>query len=73
MPPAYDNPQDYRRGRHMVSALRIHLVFVTRERHIMHGNFLSPSCFAASCRGAPLNIIRQYIEQQGIRLKQLPG
>jgi putative transposase len=24
----------------------------------------SPSCFAASCDGAPLDILRQYIEQQ---------
>ncbi|MEV5085838.1 IS200/IS605 family transposase [Streptomyces sp. NPDC056159] len=31
---------------------------------IMHGHFWSPSYFAASCGGAPLSIIRQYIEQQ---------
>jgi putative transposase len=30
----------------------------------MHGHFWSPSYFAASCGGAPLNTIRQYIEQQ---------
>jgi len=30
----------------------------------MHGHFWSPSCFAASCGGAPLSIIEQYIEQQ---------
>ena len=34
------------------------------NRHIMHGHFWSPSYFAASCGGAPLSIIRQYIEQQ---------
>ncbi|MEQ4724366.1 IS200/IS605 family transposase [Nonomuraea sp. B19D2] len=34
------------------------------NRAIMHGPFWSPSYFAASCGGAPLSIIRQYIEQQ---------
>jgi putative transposase len=130
--------QDYRRGRHVVSALHVHLVFVTKYRRgvlsgemlrcceaamrkvctdfgaelrefsgeedhvhlligyppkvaisalvnslkgvsarrlrqeftgpvnraIMHGHFWSPSYFAASCGGAPLSIIKQYIEQQ---------
>jgi putative transposase len=129
---------DYRRGRHVVSALHVHLVFVTNYRHgvfdddmlrfceqvmrkvckdfeadlrefngeadhvhllvnyppkvsvsalvnslkgvsarmlrseytekvnraRMNGHFWSPSYFAASCGGAPLSIIRQYIEQQ---------
>ncbi|MFD4968867.1 IS200/IS605 family transposase [Streptomyces sp. NPDC058424] len=129
---------EYRRGRHVVSAMHIHLVFVTKYRRgvlddtmlsvcedtmrkvcedfgaelkdfngeddhvhllvhyppkvavsklvnslkgvsarilrrdftgrvnqaIMHGHFWSPSYFAASCGGAPLSIIRQYIEQQ---------
>ena len=103
-------PEDYRRGRHVVSALHVHLVFVTKYRRgvldaatldacettmrkvavsamvnslkgvsarrlrsefagrvnraIRHGHFWSPSYFAASCGGAPLSIIRQYIEQQ---------
>jgi putative transposase len=35
---------------------------VNRAR--MNGHFWSPSYFAASCGGAPLSIIRQYIEQQ---------
>jgi putative transposase len=34
------------------------------NRYIMHGHFWSPSYFAASRGGAPLSIIRQYIEQQ---------
>ena len=129
---------DYRRGRHVVSALHVHLVFVTRYRrdvldggmlrlceeamrkvcgdfeatlkefngehdhvHLLieyppkvavsalvnslkgvsarrlrseyagrvnrarvNGHFWSPSYLAASCGGAPLSIIRQYIEQQ---------
>ena len=67
----------------MVSALHVHLVFVTKYRRgvfdermlrseytgkvnraRMNGHFWSPSYFAASCGGAPLSIIRQYIEQQ---------
>lgn len=35
---------------------------VNRAR--MNGHFWSPSYFAASCGGAPLSIIRQYIERQ---------
>jgi REP element-mobilizing transposase RayT len=57
-------PQEHRRGRHAVSALYIHLIFVMRERHIMHGHFWSPSYFAASCGGAPLSIIKEYTENQ---------
>ncbi|SBT88302.1 putative transposase [Streptomyces sp. DI166] len=34
------------------------------NRAIMHGRFWSPSYFAASCGGAPLTVVRQYIEQQ---------
>lgn len=34
------------------------------NRAIMHGHFWSPSYFAASCGGAPLTVVRQYIEQQ---------
>jgi putative transposase len=30
----------------------------------MHGHLWSPSYFAASAGGAPLAIIKQYIEQQ---------
>ncbi|MGW6792656.1 IS200/IS605 family transposase [Streptomyces chartreusis] len=129
---------DYRRGRHMVSAMPVHLVFVTKYRRgvfndemldvceatmrkvcedfeaelvefngetdhlhllvhyppkvavsglvnslkgvsarilrrdftgptnyaLMHGHFWSSSYFAASCGGAPLTVVRQYIEQQ---------
>ena len=36
----------------------------TMNRAIMHGHLWSPSYFSASCGGAPLTIIRQYIEQQ---------
>jgi len=34
------------------------------NRHTMHGHFWSPSYLAASRGGAPLSIIRHYIEQQ---------
>jgi REP-associated tyrosine transposase len=30
----------------------------------MHGHLWFPSYFAASCGGAPLAIIKEYIEQQ---------
>jgi putative transposase len=43
------------------------------NRHIMHGHFWSPSYFAASCGGAPLSIIRQYIEQQRAPVKAGSG
>jgi putative transposase len=32
--------------------------------HLLGEHFWSPSCFAASCGGAPLAIIKEYIEQQ---------
>jgi putative transposase len=40
-----------------------------RERPDIAGSYWkgalwSPSYFAASCRGAPISIVRQYIEQQ---------
>ena len=48
-----------------VPARRLRSEFTGRvNRHIMHGHFWSPSYFAASCGGAPLSIIRQYIQQQ---------
>ena len=48
-----------------VSARRMRSEFTGRVNwHIMHGHFWSPSYLAASCGGAPLSIIRQYIEQQ---------
>jgi putative transposase len=48
-----------------VSAQRLRSEFTGRvNRARMNGHFRSPSYFAASCGGAPLSIIRQYIEQQ---------
>jgi REP element-mobilizing transposase RayT len=34
------------------------------NRASMHGRFRSPSYFAGSCGGAPLAVVKQYIEQQ---------
>ena len=34
------------------------------NRHLMNGHLWSPSYLAATCGGAPLQIIQQYIEQQ---------
>ena len=34
------------------------------QRKLWGGALWSPSYFAGSCGGAPINIIRQYIEQQ---------
>ena len=42
------------------------------NQHSMNGHFWSPSYFAASCGGAPLSIIEQYIEQQR-RPPRAPG
>jgi len=42
--------------------LRKHLPLITK--HYWKGVLWSPSYFAASCGGAPINIIKQYIQQQ---------
>jgi len=34
------------------------------NQHSMNGHLWSPSYFAASCGGAPISIVRQYIEDQ---------
>ncbi|MER6926078.1 IS200/IS605 family transposase [Streptomyces spiralis] len=48
-----------------ISARRIRQEFTDRiNRAIMHGHLWSPSYFSASCGGAPLATVRQYIEQQ---------
>ena len=48
-----------------VSARRLRAEFTGRvNRYSMHGHFWSPSYLAASCGGAPLSILRQYIQQQ---------
>lgn len=48
-----------------VSARRLRAEFTGRtNRAFMHGHFWSPSYFAGSCGGAPLKVIKDYIEQQ---------
>ncbi|MEU3456611.1 IS200/IS605 family transposase [Micromonospora sp. NPDC006766] len=48
-----------------VSAHYLRKEFTGRiNRHIMHGHLWSPSYFAASCGGAPLEIVKQYIANQ---------
>ena len=48
-----------------VSARRLRQEFVGQvNRASMRGRFWSPSYFAASCGGAPLSIVRAYVEQQ---------
>ncbi|MEU7318225.1 IS200/IS605 family transposase, partial [Streptomyces sp. NPDC007083] len=48
-----------------VSARRLRAEFTVRvNRAIMHGHFWSPSYFAGSVGGAPLQVVEDYIEQQ---------
>ncbi|MGH3325304.1 MAG: IS200/IS605 family transposase [Streptomyces sp.] len=48
-----------------VCARRIRQEFTGHINHATtHGHLWSPSCFSASCGGAPLAALRQYVEQQ---------
>jgi putative transposase len=48
-----------------VSSRRLRQEFFTHIRRYLWGNhFWSPSYFAGSCGGAPLSIVKEYIEQQ---------
>jgi putative transposase len=48
-----------------VSARRLRQEFTGKINHaIMHGHFWSPSYFAGSCGGAPLAVVKEYIENQ---------
>ncbi|RPH21723.1 hypothetical protein EHN07_17955 [Buttiauxella warmboldiae] len=62
---------DIRRGRHGTFLMHVHLVFVAKyRRRVFDQDAIEKlrSYFASSCGGAPISIIRQYIEQQ-----QTPG
>jgi REP element-mobilizing transposase RayT len=49
----------------LIIVVRLHGQQVTAAQRTYHKGVLwSPSYFAASCGGAPISIIRQYIEQQ---------
>lgn len=48
-----------------VSSRRLRAEFTGRvNRAVMHGRFWSPSYFAGSCGGAPLSVVKEYIENQ---------
>ena len=48
-----------------VSARRLRQEFTGKiNPAIMHGHFWSPSYFAGSCGGAPLAVVKEYIENQ---------
>lgn len=47
-----------------VSSRRLRQHHPELARHYWRGGLWSPSYFAASCGGAPLELIQQYIEQQ---------
>ncbi len=64
---------DLRHGRACVFAMHVHLVFVTNletkgypsiQQALWGKSLWSPSYFASSCGGAPISIIRKYIENQ---------
>ena len=61
----------FRKGRHCISNLHAHLVFVTKYRFsvielYMHKDLktISVSYFAGSCEGAPIETVRKYIENK---------
>jgi putative transposase len=47
-----------------VSSRLLRKEFPELAAHTHQGHLWSPSYFAASCGGAPLDVLRQYIEQQ---------
>ena len=47
-----------------VSSRRLRVLHPEIAQRYYHGVLWSPSYFAASCGGAPLSIIRQYVENQ---------
>jgi hypothetical protein len=68
MSPRWEQNPDIRQDRSVVCR-RIGAVPAERvtgrvSQHLMHGHLRSPPYFAASCGGAPLPVIKQYIEQQ---------
>jgi len=47
-----------------VSSRKLRLEYPDLLQHYWKGVLWSPSYFAGSCGGAPIDVIRQYIEQQ---------
>ncbi|MDQ0760487.1 hypothetical protein [Streptomyces canus] len=63
--------QKIRTGRHCAFVMHVHLVFVTKFRHKVFTDLSSTartttsgSYFAGTVGGAPLSVVRKYIEQQ---------
>ena len=55
-----------------VSARRPRQQFPALERHFWHGHLWSPSYFAGSVTGAPLSVLRQYIDDQQSPVRASP-
>jgi REP element-mobilizing transposase RayT len=72
--PRWEPNPDIRRGRSVVYTLHAHLVFTPKyrrgvftghiHRFLWGDHFWSPSYFAASVGGAPLCVVKEYIENQ---------
>ncbi|WP_328513376.1 hypothetical protein OHB25_07560 [Streptomyces mirabilis] len=60
--------QKIRTGRHYAFMMHVHLVFLTKVRHKVftdvHLTSMECSYFAGTVGGAPLSVVKQYIEQQ---------
>ena len=57
-----NNDNDIRHGRNCVFKMHVHLVFVAKYRRgVFDGDVL---CRLRTITGAPISIVRQYIEQQ---------
>jgi REP-associated tyrosine transposase len=64
MPPASDSPEEHGRGRHVASALHVHLVIVTKHRRGVPGADM-PSC----C----LDAMRKACDDVGAELREFTG
>ena len=54
-----------------VSSRKLKLEYPDLTKRYLKGALWTPSYFSASCGGAPLNIIKQYIQSQRVVNKQL--
>lgn len=64
MSPHWEPHTDIRRGRHVFYHLHAHLVFVTKYRHGIFNDEILTRCETIM---RPLEIVKQYIEQQNAR------
>ncbi|MCX4615103.1 MULTISPECIES: hypothetical protein [Streptomyces] len=60
--------QKIRTGRHCAFMMHVHLVFLTKVRHKVftdvHLTRMECSYLAGTVGGAPISVVKQYIEQQ---------